>query len=62
MNETKNMNMLDEYRMFWLLDYNIYYLYEKWDFYGETYKYRNQYEEPIWGIMIAFFTYIFRHK
>ena len=32
------------------------------DFYGETYKYRSHYEEPIWGIMIAFFTYIFRHK
>ena len=30
--ETKNIKMTDEYRMFWLLDDNIYYLYEKWGF------------------------------
>ena len=40
LNDTKNIKMIDEYRMFWLLDYNIYYLYDKWDFYGETCKYR----------------------
>ena len=53
LNESRNIKMIDEYRMFWLLDYNIFYLYDKWDFEGETYKYRNQYEEPIFQIMIA---------
>ena len=52
LNDTENIKMIDEYRMFWLLDYNIYYLYGKWDFEGETYKYRNQYEEHICDIMI----------
>ena len=52
-NETRNIKMIDEYKMFWLLDYNIYYLHDKWDFYGETYNYRNKIEEPIYFIMIA---------
>ena len=53
LNESRNIKMIDEYRMFWLLDYNIFYLYDKWDFEGETYKYRNQFEEPICRIMVA---------
>ena len=52
LNDTKNIKMIDEYRMFWLLDYNIYYLYGKWDFEGETCKYRNKYEEYICDIMV----------
>ena len=55
LNETKNIKMIDEYRMFWLSDYNIYYLYDKWDFEGESCKYRNQYENTISNIMISFF-------
>ena len=53
LNENRNIKMIDEYRMFWLLDYNIYYLHDEWDFEGETLKYRNQYEEPMWEIMVA---------
>ena len=45
--------MIGEYRMFWLLDYNIFYLYDEWEFEGETYKQRNKYEEPIYRIMVA---------
>ena len=51
--ETENINMIDEYRMFWLLDHNICYLFNKWDFYGVTCKYRNTYEEQISKIMIS---------
>ena len=47
--------MIDEYRLFWLLDYIIYYLHDEWDFEGETCKYRNQYEDKISNIMISFF-------
>ena len=53
LNDTEKIKMIDEYRMFWLLDYNIYYLYGKWDFEGETYKYKNKYEEYICNIMVA---------
>ena len=53
LDESRNIKMIDEYRMFWLLDYNIFYLYDKWDFEGETCKYRNQYEETICRIMIV---------
>ena len=53
LNESRNIKMIDEYRMFWLLDYNIFYLYDKWDFEGETYKYRSQYEETICRIMVS---------
>ena len=47
LNETENIKMIDEYRMFLLLDYKICYLWNKWDFFGETYEYRNKYEEQI---------------
>ena len=53
LNESRNIKMIDEYRMFWLLDYNIFYLYDKWDFEGETYKYGNKYEETICRIMVS---------
>ena len=62
LNERGKINMIDEYLMFWLLDYNIYYLYDKWDFEGETYKYRNKYEEPICEIMIAIFFIYFQKQ
>ena len=62
LNERGKINMIDEYRMFWLLDYNIYYLYDKWDFEGETYEYRNKYKEPIWVIMVAIFNIYFQKQ
>ena len=54
--------MIDKSRMFWLLDYNIYYLSEKWDFEGETCEYRNKYEETSSNIMIEFFFHYLKNQ
>ena len=54
--------MIDDYRKFWLLDYNIYCIHDEWDFYGETYNYRNKFEEPIYRIMIAIFFICFQKQ
>ena len=62
LDDTKNIKLIDEYRMFWLLDYNIYYLYDKWGFEGETCKYRNQYEENTSNIMVEFFFHYFKSQ
>ena len=62
LNDTENIKMIDEYRMFWLLDYNIYYLSEKWDFEGETCKYRNKYEETSSNSMIEFFVHYLKNQ
>ena len=61
-NEARNIKMIDDYRMFWLLDYYIYYLHDEWGFYGETYSYRNKQEEPIFVIMIAIFFICFQKQ
>ena len=62
LNETKNTKMIDECKMFWLLDYNISYLNDKWDFRNEKYNYRNQHEDKIINLMILFFyNYFTKH-
>ena len=61
-NGTQYVRMIEKYKEFWLLDYEIKHLRVSYDFKNSDYRYRNQYELSISTIMLTIFYQYFKKQ
>ena len=62
MNETQYVRMIEKYKEFWLLNYDVKHLRVSYDFKHSVYQYRNQYEQTISRIMLLIFYEYFQSQ